>query len=108
LGFYEAVSNRAPQELTLMIQPDRAQVQRIHDDGDGKSESAIKTSPLERYAAVVKRLTSDLRISEAHAEPENPLLLRVNLTGPQIDAQRHADPGDVHHGVKAALGKDVD
>ena len=53
-------------------------------------------------------LTSNLRISEAHAETENLLLLRVNLPGLQIDAQWHADPGDVHRGVEAALGEDVD
>src|SRR5260370_8230493 len=59
-------------------------------------------------SAVAKRLTSDLRISEAHAETENLLLLRVNLPGLQIDAQWHADPGDVHRYVEAALGKHVD
>src|SRR5260370_16859070 len=56
----------------------------------------------------VRQLTSDLRISEAHAETENLLLLRVNLPGLQIDAQWHADPGDVHRCVEAALGDDVD
>src|ERR1700732_4857533 len=59
-------------------------------------------------SAVAKRLTSDLRISEAHAETENLLLLRVNLPGLQIDALWHADPGDVHRSVEAALGEDVD
>src|SRR5271166_6432775 len=59
-------------------------------------------------SAAAKRLTPDLRISEAHGETENFLLLRVNLPGLQIDAQRHADPGDVHRCVEAALGEDVD
>src|SRR5208282_2347414 len=39
-----------------------------------------------------------------NAETENLLLLRVNLPGLQIDAQWHADPGNVHRGVEAALG----
>jgi hypothetical protein len=56
---------------------------------------------------VAKRLIPDLRISEAHAETENLLLLRVNLPGLQIDAQWHADPSDVHRCVEAALGEDV-
>ena len=47
-------------------------------------------------SAAAKRLPSDLRISEAHAETENFLFLRVNLPGLQIDAQWHTDPGDIH------------
>src|SRR3984893_12602808 len=57
---------------------------------------------------MAKRLTSDLRISEAHAETETLLLLRVKLPGLQIAAQWHADPSDVHRCVEAALGEDVD
>src|ERR1700674_296607 len=63
---------------------------------------------VEPHLSAVRQLTSDLRISETNAETENLLLLRVNLPGLQIDAQWHADPGDVHRGVEAALGEDVD
>src|SRR5271165_2841810 len=51
---------------------------------------------------------SDLRISEAHAETEDLLLLRVNLPGLQVDAKWHANPRDVHRCVEAAFGEDVD
>src|SRR5215469_12417188 len=69
---------------------------------------ASTVAGLEASSGVSSELTSDLRTSEAHAETEDLLLLAVNLPRLQIHTDWHADPGDVHCGVEAALGEDVD
>src|SRR6516162_1497604 len=53
-------------------------------------------------------LPPDLRIPETDGETEDLLLLGVNLPGLQVDAPWHADAGDVHTGVEATLGEDID
>jgi len=91
------------------------QIEHEHDDEHEHDSSKLRT-PDFNYSYLVNstllqrlcELIADMRMSEAHAETEDLLLLRVNFPGLQIHAQWHTDPGNIHRCVEAALGEDVD